>query len=120
MWNGMNKRAFPRAEYPCKVRVESKDLPQLFETQTQNIGAGGICVILNKELEQLSLVKLEVYLKDRDHPIQCRGKIVWVIKNSKPHQQESFDTGIEFVDLKDEDKKIIEDLVNELLDKTDF
>jgi c-di-GMP-binding flagellar brake protein YcgR len=110
MWQGVDKRRFPRAEYPCEVTVIKKGQKEEFSTQTENIGMGGICVILKKALVRFYLVELVLYLKDGQPPIKCDGRIVWVVKS-----KEQFDTGIEFINIKERDVARIQEVIEECL-----
>ncbi|MBU1871486.1 MAG: PilZ domain-containing protein [Candidatus Omnitrophica bacterium] len=104
----MDKRHFPRANYPCKVVVLRTDLKETFSTHTENIGTGGICVMLPKELPKLCAVEILLYLKDGGSPLECNGRIVWMIKSDG-----TFDAGIEFIDINDVDRWRVEALVKE-------
>ena len=116
-WEGINKRKFPRANYPCLliVRKDHGD-PEAMLTHTENVGVGGVCVILKKDLKMFSPVELELDLLDTQKHIRCEAKIVWVVRRrddaaTKPSY---FDTGIEFTDLSKEDAKRIEAIVQRL------
>jgi len=112
MWQGIDRRRFPRAEYPCEVIILRSDLKETFRTHTENIGVGGICVILSKELPRFCPVGITLYLKDRVSPIECDGRIVWSVK-----RRSNFDTGIEFIGLRQRDRLRIERVVEECLRK---
>lgn len=115
MWGGMNQRVFPRADYPCRVRVATKLFPQKIDTRTENIGLGGICVVLDKELQKFSKVDLELFLDNGKGVIQCSGKVVWVVKHTQPKNRlTKFDTGIEFIEIADEQKNRIGTIVEKL------
>jgi len=116
MWDGIDRRRFPRANFPCKITLYSKEKPQIFSCFTENIGAGGVCVILKESLELFSLVGIELILK-QNYSINCTGRVVWVIgrKDWKTPRPTAFDTGIEFVDLKPQDKKKIQEVVEEII-----
>lgn len=120
MWRGIDKRKFPRANYKCKVLIKKGRLPLAFSTQTENIGIGGICVILQKPLDIFSEVDLEIFLEQKDSPLKCKGSIVWVVRRATFEKEKPaiYDTGIEFLDLKDEDRVKIETIINEILSKT--
>lgn len=116
MWDGINRRRFPRAKYPCKVKVFKKNSTDIFLTQTENVGVGGICAVLEKELPRFSEVHLELDFQDGLGLIKSNARIVWVVKRSatgdKKHQ---FDTGIEFTSLKTEDRKRIEQIMQKAI-----
>lgn len=119
MWQGMDKRRFPRAHYRCKVIVVRKRHKEKLNAYTANIGLGGVCIILEQDLEKFSEAELFIYFDDGQAPLDCIGRVVWVVKHepldkSKPVE---FDTGIEFVTLKDIDKLRIERIVQQCLAK---
>ncbi len=97
MWQSIDRRKFPRADYPCKVVVFKDSRRMKFDTHTENIGIGGICVILDKKLSRFTQVELALYLKNGQAPVESRGRIVWAIARGELE----FDTGIEFIDLKE-------------------
>ena len=116
MWQGINKRRFPRANYPCEIIIVKKGAADKISTHTENIGAGGVCVTLSQELDRFSDVELILILNDKQPPIDCEARVVWTVKRSLPAGQAlSVDTGIEFVNLKEKDKLRIEKVVRKCL-----
>jgi len=118
MWSGMDRRKFPRANYPCLVIIRrDHERQEAILTHTENLGIGGICVILKKDLGLFSPVNLEIDLMDMQPHIKCEGKITWVVKRSAEEDKKPsfFDTGIEFVTLKDKERKRVNLIVNRLL-----
>ncbi len=113
-WEGIDKRKFPRIDYPCKVIVLRNDLKKTFSTHTENIGTGGVCVTLTEELPKFCPVEILLYLKDGNGPLECNGRIIWVVKEGT-----SFDTGIEFIDIRETDRLRVERVINEILRKQD-
>ena len=113
MWDGVNRRKFPRASYFCKITLYSREHPEVFSCYTQNLGRGGLCVVLNTSLRLFSLVGLELFLEDSHPPLSCAGRVVWVVGKKEWNKPipDSFDTGIEFVDLKEEGQKRIEKII---------
>ena len=117
-WDGLNRRQFPRVNYPCLVvlkRSGGKD--SVILTHTENIGIGGICVILKENVEMFSVVDIELDLLDLGEHIRCKGKVVWNVRrqadvNPKPL---FYDLGIEFEDIVDADRKRLEDIVGRLV-----
>ena len=112
MWEEIDQRKFPRVEYPCKVIIMGSGAKEVFSTHTENIGTGGICVILIKELPKFCPVEILLYLKDAKGPIECNGRVVWVVQ-----REEKFDTGIEFIDIKETDYLRVERVIQECLRK---
>lgn len=116
-WEGINQRKFPRVNYKCLIRVSKSGREEIIDTFTENIGSGGICVVLEKDFGLFERVKLEIFLGDELSPITCEGSIVWVVKRHATTKQERdrFDTGIEFQDILDDDRDRINRLVQDIL-----
>ncbi len=108
------KRQFARADYIAQIKITKKSTNEDYLSATKNIGLGGICVALNKDIGVFNEVILEVHLKDRLHdPFICEGRVVWVIKRpEKDHLgQDIFDTGVEFINMTDDCKERINSIV---------
>lgn len=91
--------------------------PKVTSTHTENIGIGGICVIVDEDLHIFRTVELELFLENGESPISCNGSIMWVVKKTGPKGKTAFDTGIEFVNLKEEDRTRLTSIVEEVLKK---
>lgn len=117
MWQGMEKRKFPRAEFPCKI-VAYLPGARTFLTHTENIGCGGVRVLLDENLELSSFVGLTIFF-DSGRNINCRAKVVWTLEVKNPVTENAllYDTGLEFADLNEIDGDIIKTLVKVLLEK---
>ena len=120
MWNGINRRKFPRANYECQITIKKRLNAKSISTETENIGAGGICVIIGDDLGLFQGVDVEINLKDDNPIIKSGGTVVWVVKNADPKNkgQTAYDTGIEFIDIRPEDRERITDVVEHLLDRS--
>lgn len=118
-WTGIDRRKFPRANYKCLVTVRKKGGAQTFTTQTENIGAGGVCVILPESLDIFTHVDLVITLLNGMPPLKCGGSIVWIVKrgDSKKPKVNCYDTGIEFVDISKEQTARVEQIIKELVEK---
>ena len=102
-WEGLEKRKFPRASKPCKVQLKKKEGVEIFSTRTENISCGGICVILPKDLGNYTSVDIELDLEDGQGAFNCAATVVWSVKRMDASEEKhgSYDTGIEFSNLKD-------------------
>lgn len=116
-WDGINRRKFPRVNYPCLVTIRhQQDEKDVFLTHTDNIGIGGVCVTLKKALKLFSPVEVELDLLDLGNHIKCQGKVVWSIrrKDSDEHKPMFYDIGVEFSDISNDDRTRLEDIVQRL------
>ena len=112
----VEKRKFPRANVVCKISTIFAERVLVFNAHTENIGEGGIRVILDEKLHVPTDVALELFLEGRNCPIVCKGEITWV-KNINPIEigPPLYDTGISFQDIAIDDRKVIQDLVTGIL-----
>lgn len=116
-WEGLDRRKFPRVNYPCLVVLKqgsSKDAVIL--THTENIGIGGICVILKQSVPIFSSVDIELDLLDLGEHIRCKAKVVWNVqrKSSSETKPLFYDIGLEFEKINEEDHKRLENVVERL------
>lgn len=114
MWDGFNKRKFPRVNVACEIVVHPEKGVSL-ATLTENLGAGGICIMLDRPLKRFSPCQLRLEL-NRDLPkIDCRGKVVWAIPTKKKARdvKRSYDIGIEFAGLREDSATLIRQFLQE-------
>ena len=120
-WEGLNRRKFPRVNYPCLVVIrnnnENDDKNNVILTHTDNVGIGGVCVVLKQNVKMFSDVELELDLLDLGEHICCNGKVVWNVQRQSeaPEKPLFFDIGIEFINIAEEDQKRLERIVDRLV-----
>lgn len=120
MWNEINRRKFPRVHYKCLICINKKSSAKAISTRTENIGEGGICVVVDRDLGLFQGVNVELNLENGiSSKIACNGTVVWVVKkrNAKEKAATQYDTGIEFVNIGDEGKNRIAKIVAAELEK---
>jgi hypothetical protein len=116
IWEGIDKRKFPRVKYKCLISISDNGQSEVFDAYTENIGAGGICVVLGKEFDLFKTAELQIQLYEAAKPIECKGTIVWVIRRSIDDTGAfEYDIGIEFTSISKSDKESIVNLVDEVL-----
>jgi len=112
-WSGLDQRAFPRFSTRCDIAIHDHQFGTGLKAKTQNLGGGGVCVILDQGLEKLSQVGLRLALANSQKPIECDGRVVWIVRSQEPATHKvSFDTGIEFINLSSEDRARIEQFIH--------
>ncbi len=115
IWDGMEKRRFVRANIPCKIIIYSP-AEHTITTQTENIGVGGLRVIIKEKLEITSISSLELFLNDK--LITCRGRVVWALKNLPSSRDANmYDTGFEFCDINQDDRESVSEFVESIISK---
>ena len=114
MWDGFNKRKFPRLNLKCELILKNPPPSgQVIQTQTENVGAGGVCILLDRPLERFSVLSLRIELDPNLPWIECEGKIVWSVP-SRDHVSkiERYDTGVEFQNLQPAQEDLVRQYVN--------
>lgn len=114
-WGGYEKRRFVRGDFFCKIIISTPKQRELI-SHTENIAEGGVRVILEEELEVNSMVDLEIYISKM--PIVGRGRVAWVVPEKNPITGEAllYDTGIEFFGISDEDRLVIKNIVDAIVE----
>ncbi|MBF0490754.1 MAG: PilZ domain-containing protein [Candidatus Omnitrophica bacterium] len=101
-WDGLNRRKFPRVVYPCLIKISSKgEQIESFLTHTENMGTGGICIIVKKEIKLFTDVEVEIDLLDTEDHVKAMGKVVWVVRRKSMESVKPmfYDLGVEFSDM---------------------
>ena len=117
-WDGLNRRKFPRANYPCLIILRHNHAgPEAMLTHTENVGIGGVCIILKRSIKLFTPVELEIDLLDTSSHIRCEGKVVWSVqrRNSDDKKPSFYDTGVEFMNIGMKDQQRINEVVNRLM-----
>lgn len=120
MWDGVNRRNFARVEYPCLITVRKNTTPiQAVLTHTEDLSINGVRVLIREKIELRSEIDLEIDLKDTLATVLSKGVIKWVqeIPPQKENAVAHYDTGIEFIGLKAENKSRIKVIIDHLLSK---
>lgn len=115
MWQGMNQRRFPRVGYHCTVSMSQGGKYSTIPAVTENLGLGGVCLMLEQEFDIFSPAGLELNLEDGKPPVQVKGTIVWVVRRRELGKKMAFDTGIEFSNLSPQDKARIEAVLDKIV-----
>ena len=106
-WGGLDQRVFPRVSARCDISIHDR-IEGAIKTKTQNLGLGGVCVILNRELEKLTRVHLHFMLDEPNQTVDCDGRVVWMVRSKEPASGKvTYDVGIEFMDLKPQGRELI-------------
>jgi c-di-GMP-binding flagellar brake protein YcgR len=110
MWDGFNKRRFQRINLQCEIAIKSDDVRQPISAITENIGIGGVCVVLDKALERFDRCHVRFEIDKNLPKIESHGRVVWTVPMSDPKSKKSlFDTGIEFVDIDPSIQSVLQD-----------
>ncbi len=117
-WDGLNRRKFPRVTYPCLIIIRhAHGEPDVILTHTENIGVGGVCVVVKKSFQMFSPVELEIDLLDTGNHIKCQGRVVWLVRRklTETNKPLFYDLGIEFLEIPAGEHKRLEEIVQRLV-----
>lgn len=119
-WDYEERRQFVRAAFPCELSVHTA-VENTIYTQTENISAGGIRVLIEKRIPPASIIKVTLY-KIRETPIICVGRVIWVFTRNHPQNKNLtlFDIGIEFYEIAEEEILEIKNLIASLISAKKF
>ncbi len=109
----VEKRQYKRVEKQFKVNYklipDSREAEVIKkEGESYDISIGGVRVIGAPAGKEGDIVRVEIKINERATPIVSFAEIRWIKEAGKDTQ-----FGIKFLMLKDNDRKLIEDLVNE-------
>jgi uncharacterized protein (TIGR02266 family) len=93
------------------IRISFKKARDFFRAYTANIGSGGLFVRTTKNLPEGSLLNLEFNLPNSNHVIHTKGKVAWARSKEASSEQMPPGMGIAFVDIRAEDKKLVNNYI---------
>lgn len=111
-WDTSERRKFVRVEFPCEISLQDTSGKEVITAYTENISAGGIRVLLEKDIKACPIVQVTLY-KIAEKPIVCKGRVIWVFNREHPREENVtvFDTGIEFYQIQEEDVSRIKEFI---------
>jgi len=100
MWDGFDKRKFPRLNFNCEIQIQTLDKKESINAVTENLGAGGLCVMADKAIDRFSKCGVRIDFGEGSDAVEYMGKVVWIIptKDAKGRKNR-YDIGIEFIDM---------------------
>ncbi len=106
------KREFPRFALSVDVEYAKIEDGGHGSSSTRNISQGGACIIAYERFRENDILTLKLHLSDkRTLSINCRVAWVSEFEVSADEQQRRFDVGVEFINLPEEEKSVIADLL---------
>jgi len=82
------------------------------EASVRNICIHGICLFLPEVVEGKDTINMKILLPGRKDPLRALGSVVWY---SAGDREGFYNVGIEFLEISDEDQKLIADFVERAL-----
>ena len=115
-WDGLDRRRFPRARFPCLVIIKEGKYERAILTHTENMSVAGVCVVLKEEIKMFEEVQVEMDLMDFQPHVVCKGKVVWTVQRPSDHPKKPsfYDIGIELFELSDNTRQRVDKIVENL------
>jgi len=104
--------------YPCMVKIiSSGQEEEEMLTHTENIGQGGLCIIIKKDIKLFAPVAMEVDLLDMSDHIHPKGKVVWNVRRRPDEQVKPlfYSIGIEFTQMSKADHDHLQQNLQQLI-----
>ncbi len=101
------KRIFPRLRLRAPLRYQVRGRPEVSDTVSDDISAGGISFINSKFIAPASLIMLEVNLLSRI--LKSVGKVAW---SSPLPRSDNYRSGIQFLELDSRGKDYLNDFIH--------
>ncbi len=109
------RRKYVRLKATVEVDYTIIGRPGEVNVFSKNISAGGLCIIVAKQLPVDTPLQLEIKIPDLKDPIPALARVVWQkeTQGSPDKSGVSFDTGIEFTGISDFDRFNIKRYIEE-------
>ncbi len=107
---GTEKRKYSRLNVVAVTSSVLKKRPQDQPYFVKNISAGGVCFIVNKQIDINTIIPLQLDSPDGGPRVEAKGKIVWRYEHSLEYNMENgeqYVIGVEFTEISDSDRKRI-------------
>ena len=115
-WNGQERRQAQRVNVSLVVRysIEKKHHVKL-DGHMRDVSSGGMQLLVNEKLPDATILLLEFELPVTKKPICAEGKVIWSKGNFSERDElgrRVFQTGIQFVNIKPEDKNRLAEYID--------
>jgi Tfp pilus assembly protein PilZ len=99
-----------------KISCEGQEV-EAFLTHTENVGVGGVGIIVKKEIKLFTDVEIEIDLLDVDDHVKAMGKVVWVVRRKGVEEVKPmfYDIGIEFSNMSGKDKEHLKETIDRII-----
>lgn len=117
MWDGFNKRKFPRINLHCEISIHSESEALPITAKTENLGIGGVCVMIDRSIERFSKCKIKLDLGGK--PVECDARVVWAVPTREgKSSRKRYDIGFEFLNLPPQQMQAVRDYLEQEIKKS--
>jgi c-di-GMP-binding flagellar brake protein YcgR len=107
MRKSQNRRKYPRVDVEVTVTVNNGTEAVNYNTETRDVGAGGVCVKIESFVQAPTPVSIVLKLPDGQPPLETVGRVAWCVREKKliGRKHAAYETGISFPDLSVEQRE---------------
>ncbi|MBI3312601.1 MAG: PilZ domain-containing protein, partial [Candidatus Omnitrophica bacterium] len=94
------RRKISRVGFERRIELLIPKLQRCIQANSLNLSEGGLCLRIHETLEIRSSVMLRLFAQPRRKPLECKGRITWVVQRRDLRDAPPFlyDVGVEFID----------------------
>lgn len=114
----MGKRTSEKRKHerlPVRIRIQYRTSDQFFQDYIQNLSVGGIFIETKNPLSVGTKLKVQFSLPEMEEMITADGVVVHRLHGGRTHNLPSGGMGIQFAELDDNCKQVLEDYVQKNL-----
>jgi len=116
----IEQRRFPRVrtDFGVEFKIKDSDSPPI-KAVGVNISEGGIMMRVSGKLAAETLLEVKIVMPPPYSTVHTLARLVYILK-SRLDEYPPYACGLEFIELKEEDRERVRNFVNEEIDKLDW
>ena len=99
-----------KASWPIRYRLVSDPGGERLTT-TQDVGAGGVSLVVEEEISKGSRLQLELSVTPLDRRVDAEGEVV----RQLPIKRSGFEIGVQFVKMDPQDRSALNEMVQQFI-----
>jgi len=108
-YRGPERRKHPRINAFLIIHLKDRDK----SSTTENISINGACFLVDELFEKGEVLAVDIFIPGLTAPVEINAKIIWQ-REIKSNAGDIFKTGIEFIDISDDNHRKIFEYMSEL------
>jgi len=116
----IEQRRFPRVrtDFGVEFKIKDSDSPPI-KAVGVNISEGGIMMRVSEKLAAETLLEVKIVMPPPYGTVHTLARLVYILK-SRLDEYPAYGCGVEFIELKEEDRERVRNFVNEEINKLDW
>jgi len=110
----IDTRQYPRLDLPYFLKYKLPESNKTKRANVKNISAGGVLFTVAEKIPASTVLELEISFTASPKPIIASAKVLRAIATKEPG---FYEVGTQFIKISDEDRKIINDYIKQVIGK---